>query len=72
MLWKQAKVRDTFRAADLGTFARSFTAAVPLHGIVLVRISPLRCLRFLMLIFFPPLQASRFTRIAHKARRRLP
>ena len=34
------KVRDLWRQKDLGGFSGSFTAVVPRHGVVLVRISP--------------------------------
>ena len=35
-----ARVRDLWAHADLGTFARRFTATVPAHGVVMVRITP--------------------------------
>jgi alpha-galactosidase len=33
-------VRDLWRQQDLGMFANEFTAMVPAHGVVLVRIQP--------------------------------
>ena len=36
---KQA-VRDLWRQKDLGQFADRFSAAVPRHGVVLVRLTP--------------------------------
>jgi len=34
------KVRDLWRQKDVGDFTDSFTASVPRHGVVLVRIWP--------------------------------
>ena len=36
------KVRDLWRQKDLGEFADQFEAKVPRHGVVLVRISPVK------------------------------
>ena len=33
-------VRDLWRQKDIGTFKGSFTATVPIHGVVLVKIIP--------------------------------
>lgn len=35
-------VRDLWRQQDLGVFADEFTASVPRHGAVLVRLAPAR------------------------------
>jgi alpha-galactosidase len=35
-------VRDLWRQKDLGTFKDTFTAQVPPHGVVLVKVSPAR------------------------------
>jgi len=35
-----AKVRDLWKHKDLGTFKETYTAAVPAHGVVLVRVTP--------------------------------
>ena len=37
---KQARVRDLWAHADVGIFTRRFSATVPAHGVVMVRISP--------------------------------
>jgi alpha-galactosidase len=36
------KVRDLWRQKDLGDHTGSFTAAVPRHGVVLVRLWPVK------------------------------
>jgi alpha-galactosidase len=33
-------VRDLWRHADLGTFTDHFSATVPAHGVVMVRVTP--------------------------------
>jgi alpha-galactosidase len=33
-----AVVRDLWKRQDLGTFKESFTAEVPMHGVVMVRV----------------------------------
>ena len=37
---KQARVRDLWAHADVGIFTRRFSATVPAHGVVMVRVSP--------------------------------
>jgi alpha-galactosidase len=37
---KPARVRDLWAHADLGTFTRRFSAPVPAHGVVMVRVTP--------------------------------
>jgi alpha-galactosidase len=34
------RVRDLWRQQDLGTYAETFSARVPRHGVVLVKVSP--------------------------------
>jgi alpha-galactosidase len=36
------EVRDLWRQKDLGEFTGSFTASVPRHGVVLVRVWPVK------------------------------
>ncbi len=38
----QQKVRDLWRQKDLGQFTDEFTASVPLHGVVFVRVWPVK------------------------------
>ena len=37
----QQRVRDLWRQKDLGTFDSSFSASIPRHGVVLVRLFPM-------------------------------
>jgi alpha-galactosidase len=37
---KPARVRDLWAHADLGTFTRRFSAPIPAHGVVMVRVTP--------------------------------
>jgi alpha-galactosidase len=38
----QQTVRDLWRQKDLGTFDNEFSTTVPRHGVVLVKITPLK------------------------------
>ena len=37
---KQARVRDLWQHNDAGTFADRYTATVPSHGVVMLRVTP--------------------------------
>ena len=39
----QATVRDMYRRKDLGVFQGLFTGAVLVHGVLALKITPLRC-----------------------------
>ena len=39
----QASVRDLYRREDLGVFQGSFTGAVLVHGVLALKVMPLRC-----------------------------
>ena len=36
----KARVRDLWRQTDLGEFRNAFSATVPRHGVVLIRVAP--------------------------------
>ena len=40
---RQATVRDLYLKSDLGNFTDFFTGRVPVHGVLALRITPLKC-----------------------------
>ena len=58
----QATVRDMYRRKDLGVFQGSFTGAVLVHGVLALKITPLRCA-----CTASPMQPPRFFRALHVA-----
>ena len=42
LIW-QATVRDLYLRQDLGNYTESYTGSVPVHGVLALRITPLKC-----------------------------